>query len=96
MFHCTQEKHHPFNARKKRTADTYVRTVLLIKSHDGELIHMVLISHAPPGRYKILNNRNPEKYFVKIEYGEYQIESIKPYNGCGIKKLGFVFIKMIY
>lgn len=45
---------------------------------------------------KILNNRNPEKYFVKIEYGEYQIESIKPYNGCGIKKLGFVFIKMIY
>ena len=57
MFHCTQEKHHPFNARKKRTADTYVRTVLLIKSHNGELIHMVLISHAPPGRYKILNNR---------------------------------------
>ena len=42
---------------------------------------------------KILNNRNPEKYFVKIEYGEYQIESIKPYNGCGIKKIRICFYK---
>ena len=42
---------------------------------------------------KILNNRNPEKYFVKIEYGEYQIESIKPYNGYGIKKIRICFYK---